>query len=85
MTNPKAILAWVAIVAIGIQEGSPWWVGALLICGTFTIAIITYMSYAIFFSTPAMVSVYIKFKRYIQAVFGAFFAIAGLKLLSNDN
>jgi len=84
MTNPKALLAWVAIVSLGIQEGSPWWVGALLIAGTFMISIIAHVLYAILFSSPAMVAAYRKCKRYIQAAFGTFFTIAGLRLLTSD-
>ena len=84
MTNPKAILAWVAIVSLGIQDGSPWWVGVMLISGTFVISIIAHVSYAILFSTPIMVAAYRKCKRYIQVVFGTFFTIAGLRLLTSD-
>jgi len=84
MTNPKAILAWIAIVSLGIQQDSPWWVGALLICGTFLISIIAHVAYAILFSTPLMVAAYRKSKRYIQATFGLFFTGAGLQLLTND-
>ncbi len=83
MTNPKAALAWIAIISLGLQEGAPLWVGAVIVLGTFALSIIIHFRYAIAFSTPVMVRIYGKTRRIIQGVLGAFFALAGLKLLTS--
>lgn len=81
MTNPKAALAWIAIISLGLQKDAPMWVGALIVVGTFALSIIVHVLYAVAFSTPVMVRIYSGARRYIQATLGAFFAFAGLKLL----
>ncbi|MES9902383.1 MAG: LysE family translocator [Sedimenticola sp.] len=83
MTNPKAPLAWVAIISLGLKEGSPLWVSLALVAGTFLISVTAHILYAVVFSTPIMILVYSKARRYIQATLGGFFAFAGIKLLSS--
>ncbi len=83
MTNPKASLAWVAIISLGLQDGAPLWVGAAIVLGTFVMSIAIHVLYAVAFSTPAMVRAYGKFRRIIQGVLGTFFAFAGLRLLTS--
>ena len=83
MTNPKAALAWIAIISLGLQEGAPLWVGAVIVLGTFVLSIVIHLLYAVAFSTPVMVRIYGKARRGIQAVLGTFFALAGLRLLTS--
>lgn len=85
MTNPKAALAWIAIISLGLQEGAPLWVGAVIVLGTFALSIIIHLLYAVAFSTPLMVRVYGKARRVIQGVLGTFFALAGLRLLTSKS
>ncbi len=83
MTNPKAALAWIAIISLGLKQGAPMWVGAVIVGGTFVISVVAHILYAVAFSTPVMVRIYAKARRSIQTILGAFFAFAGLKLLSS--
>ncbi|MBL1437001.1 MAG: LysE family translocator [Rhodobacteraceae bacterium] len=83
MTNPKAALAWIAIISLGLQDGAPLWVGALIVIGTFIMSIAVHILYALAFSTPAMVRLYSNSRRIIQGVLGTFFAFAGLRLLTS--
>lgn len=83
MTNPKAALAWIAIISLGLQDSAPLWVGALIVIGTFIMSIAVHILYALAFSTPAMVRLYSKSRRVIQGVLGTFFAFAGLRLLTS--
>ncbi len=83
MTNPKAALAWIAIISLGLQEGAPLLVGAVIVLGTFVLSILIHTLYAVAFSTPIMVRVYGRARRAIQATLGAFFAFAGIKLLTS--
>ena len=81
MTNPKAALAWIAIISLGLQLDAPMWVGMVIVLGTFIMSIIVHVLYAVAFSTSAMVRIYSKARRYIQASLGAFFTFVGIKLL----
>lgn len=83
MTNPKAALAWIAIISLGLQNDAPHWVGLVIALGTGVMSVIVHCIYAVAFSTPVMVRVYAKARRWIQGVLGAFFALAGIKLLSS--
>jgi threonine/homoserine/homoserine lactone efflux protein len=85
MTNPKAALAWIAIISLGLTDGAPLWVGAFIVLGTFILSVFIHVLYAVAFSTPLMVRIYSKARRGIQGVLGAFFASAGLRLLIQRN
>ncbi len=83
MTNPKAAFAWVAIVSLGMQPEAPGWVVAAIVIGTSTISLAAHLLYALAFSSPAMMRLYGKARRPIQALLGTFFALAGLRLLTH--
>ncbi|MCK7615805.1 LysE family translocator [Roseibium sediminicola] len=81
MTNPKAALAWIAIISLGLQQDAPFWVGAVIVCGTTILSITIHVLYAVAFSTPVMVRIYGRARRFIQMLLGGFFAFAGVKLM----
>jgi len=83
MTNPKAALAWIAIISLGLQPGAPVWVAAVIVIGTTALSVLIHAIYAMLFSSPPMVRLYGRTRRVIQGTLGAFFTIAGLKLLSS--
>jgi amino acid exporter len=84
MTNPKAALAWIAIISLGLQAGAPTWVALAIVAGTTVFSVIIHSLYAVLFSTPPMVRLYGRARRWIQGVLGAFFALAGIKLLASE-
>lgn len=81
MTNPKALLAWIAIMSIGLPGDAPLWVPIAIVVGTTALSIGIHSLYALVFSSDPMVRIYAKARRWIQATLGAFFAVAGVKLL----
>ena len=81
MTNPKAVLAWMAIIALGLPPEAPLWVGLVIVLGCFGLSIAVHLTYALVFSTPVMSSLYLRARRVIQATLGVFFTFVGLKLL----
>ena len=83
MTNPKAALAWIAIISLGLANNAPTWVGIVIVLGTFVLSIIIHLLYALVFSSKKMVSLYGKARRTIQTTLGVFFTIAGLKMLTS--
>ena len=85
LTNPKAALAWIAIISLGMQNGAPLWVAVTIVLGTFALSVLVHVLYAIAFSTPVMVRLYSRARRGIQFTLGSFFAFAGIKLLTRAN
>jgi threonine/homoserine/homoserine lactone efflux protein len=83
MTNPKAALAWIAIMSLGLQDNAPVWVVLTIVIGTAISSFILHYLYAVAFSTPPMLRLYSKARRWIQAALGAFFAFAGIRLLTS--
>lgn len=83
MTNPKAALAWIAIISLGLAPGAPTWVAGAIVVGTFILSVVIHLLYALAFSTPTMVSIYGRARRAIQGALGTFFGLAGLRLLTD--
>lgn len=83
MTNPKAALAWIAIISLGLNQDAPIWVGVTVVLGTTLLSIAIHLIYAIAFSTPTMVKLYGRARRGIQFTLGTFFDFAGIKLLTS--
>ena len=81
LSNPKAVLAWMATLAMGIGHESGYWqVGAAtLLCIGLGFAI--YTAYALAFSTSGAMGTYIKLRRRIDGVVAGLFAVSGLGLL----
>ncbi len=82
MTNPKAALAWIAIISLGLQAGAPLWVAVSIVAGTTVLSIAIHLIYAVAFSSKPMLKLYGRARRWIQGTLCAFFAFAGLKLLA---
>ena len=78
---PKAVLAWVAIIALGLPLKALLWVVLAIVFGCFGLSIAVHLTYALVFSTPVMLSLYLRARGGIQATLGVFLAFAGLKLL----
>ena len=85
MTNPKAALHWVAIVALGLGANAPPWVGLALIVSATTISICGHLAYAVTFSTQPVVLFYQKFRRWVESGLGMFFTFAAYKVATYRN
>jgi len=83
LTNPKAILTWIAIISIGFHEGAPLWVGAAIVIGCGLISTSIHLLYATAFSTAPAISIYRRAAGWINGLLGVFFAAVGLRLLIN--
>ena len=84
LTNPKAILGWTAIIAIGLKPGMPPSVILALLSGCGLISLTLNCSYALVFSMPPMARGYARARRYIETLLAGVFAFAGIKLLTSD-
>ena len=83
MTNPKAVLAWIAIMSLGLRHDAPLWVVGAIVVGTSVLSFAIHYLYAVAFSTPTMVRLYGRGRRAIQATLALFFGCAGVKLLTS--
>lgn len=81
LMNPKAILAWAAVMAIGLPpDGREVYLALVTaLCAIMTLGI--YAGYAVLFSMPPVRAAYLRGRRWCDAVFAAGFAVAGLRLL----
>lgn len=81
LTNPKALLGWVATMALGLgPEATPTTV-AIILAGCAVLSITIFCGYAIVFSTAPMIRGYRKARRWIEGTLALVFGAAGIKLL----
>ena len=82
LTNPKAVLAWGSIYAIALPVGAEtaqvWALFAMLI----SVSALTFLGYAVLFSSAPIARGYMRMRRYFDAAFGVLFGLASLKLLT---
>ena len=81
LTNPKALIFWGSILAIGLKPGAPPLAvfEVLMIC--ITIDVILVSGYAILFSNASLTRGYLKLRRIFESLFALFFAGAAIELL----
>lgn len=82
LTNPKAVFIWISLVSLGLPAGAPASVMAIYIVGCLTIGLLSLNTMALMFSASPVVRAYRKARRTIEACMGAFFAFAGVKMLT---
>ncbi len=81
LTNPKSILAWIALVTLGLGPESSWHTLVVILGGCAVLSVTIFCGYAIVFSTAPMVRMYRRARRWIEGVLAVFFGMAGLRLL----
>lgn len=81
LSNPKSILAWIAIMSLALRPDMPTVVLPMIIAGCALLGIIVFCGYALVFSTQPMVRLYQRTRRYVEGALALFFGFAGLKLL----
>jgi threonine/homoserine/homoserine lactone efflux protein len=84
LTNPKAIFIWISLVSLGLPTGAPASIMLVYIIGCLSIGLLSLNAMALMFSTSPVVAGYRKARRYIEATMGAFFALAGVKMLTTQ-
>ena len=83
LTNPKAVIGWIATIALGVTPTSPAWVSFVIVLGGILFAVLINFGYALLFSTSRMTELYLKARKPIAYLFSALFGLAGLKLLTS--
>lgn len=85
MTNPKALFAWVAMIALGLRADAPAHTAFVIVVGCAVLAITVFGLYAIAFSTPTMVRIYGRSRRWFEIVMALLFGFAGIGLLISNS
>ncbi|UUX49711.1 LysE family translocator [Nisaea acidiphila] len=82
LTNPKAILFFGSLFALGVPAGSsPEKLLTIILAVGFQSALV-FHGYALLFSNPRLVRAYGRFRRWFEALFAVAFGAAGLRILT---
>jgi threonine efflux protein len=79
--NPKSVLAWIALVTLGLGTGASWQGVAAMLGGCAVLSVTIFCGYAVLFSTAPMVRLYRRARRWIEGALSIVFGFAGLRLL----
>lgn len=82
LTNPKAILFFGSLFAVGVPPGSPPEALIMVILAVGLQSALVFHGYALLFSSPPMMAGYMKLRRWFEAVFAVAFGAAGVKILT---
>lgn len=81
LTNPKAILVWVSIVALSSNSSGS--THSAVIPGCALIGCVVFCSYAVLFSIDSARRLYVRTRRAMEGCLAIVFGIAGIKLLAS--
>lgn len=81
LTNPKAILGWIAIMSLGLQQDSAPETIAAILGGCAILGLAVNVGYALLFSTKVMRRIWQKSRRWIDGALAATFGYGGIRLL----
>jgi len=81
LTNPKAVLSWLATVTVGIPAGASPHLAWVVVGGCMVMGVGIFGGYALAFSTPSARRVYAHARRGLEGLLAALFGMAGLQLL----
>ena len=81
LTNPKAPLVWMATLSIGLGDRAPTSYTWIVIGVCFSIAVLTFLGYAVLFSTSPVIRFYAKSRRLLEALSALMFGAAAIKIL----
>lgn len=80
VTNPKAIVFWLAINAVGATQGGGPLVIALFVLGAWIISFGCHGAWALLLSAAPMRAGYARSRRWIEGALGTFFALFAYRL-----
>lgn len=81
LTNPKALLGWVATMTLGLGAHATPQTVAVILAGCAVLSVTIFCGYAIVFSTTPMIRAYRRARRWIEGTLAAVYATAGVKPL----
>lgn len=85
VTNPKAIVFWLAIASIGATAGGGPVIVALFVAGAFLISFGCHGAWALALSARPVRRAYTRARRWIELALGGFFTFAAYKLATSES
>ena len=83
VTNPKAIVFWLAIAAVGATAGGGFAIAALFVLGGWIISFLCHVAWSVFLSAGHFRRLYARTRRGVEASLGVFFTFAAFKLATS--
>lgn len=80
ITNPKAIVFWLAIATVGATHGAPLPVTATFLLGAFLMSLGGHMAYALLLSSSPFRLAYNHARRWVEAAIGTFLTHVAFRL-----
>ncbi|WP_406629966.1 LysE family translocator [Amycolatopsis sp. WGS_07] len=81
ISNPKSVLTWIAVMALGVHAGSSPVVPFAVITTCEVLGMAVFAGYAFVFSISAVARGYRRAYRWIEGTLAGLFAAAGIRLL----
>lgn len=81
LTNPKAVLVWLSVVALATPADASRAHMAVVVAGCLGIGMVVFSGYAALFSTASARRIYLRIRRWLEGTLAVVFGFAGLKLL----
>lgn len=82
LTNPKAILFFGSLYAVGVPaQASPMQLATVILAVALQSAVV-FHGYALLFSSAPMIKGYMRLRRWFEGIFAIAFGAAGLKILT---
>jgi threonine efflux protein len=85
ISNPKSVITWIAVMAIGVQGGSSPVVPFVVIATCEILGMAVFGGYALVFSISAVARGYRRAYRWIEGALAGFFSAAGIRLLTSPH
>lgn len=82
LTNPKAILFFGSLYAVGVPAEATPATLAIVILAVGTQSVLVFHGYALLFSSARMTRLYIRLRRWFEGLFAIAFGAAGLQILT---
>ncbi|VXB09901.1 Lysine exporter protein (LYSE/YGGA) (fragment) [Burkholderia sp. 8Y] len=83
LTNPKAILVWMSVAALGSSTGQGQMHMLTVVAGCLCIGLSVFGGYAALFSMASARRIYARIQRYFDACLALVFSAAGIRLLTS--
>ncbi len=83
LSNPKAVLAWMAVLALGLGGESVALQMTISTLSCSVLGLLIYTAYAFVFSTKHAMSLYRRVRRRIEGAVAVLFALAGFGLIKS--
>jgi threonine efflux protein len=82
LTNPKAIMSWLAIVSLALPQGAPPAYALSVVASCTGVGVCVFCGYALMFSTSVARRLYGSLRRWLEGALAVAFGVAGIKLLA---